>query len=352
MPNDLSAMPLAAGTAAPPLPARLSRRQKAAIVVRLLRAEGIDISLADLPDDLQIALTEAMNAMRYIDRATLHAVVTEFVDELDSVGLAFPPDMSRTLGVLDGTISHSAAARLRSEAGLGQSSDPWERITEMEAERLLPILEQESTEIAAVMLSKLKVSKSAELLGMLPGERARRITYAVSQTGAIAPATVIKIGEALAAQLEAAVPKAFDEGPVQRVGAILNFSAAATRDEVLGGLDEADKAFAEEVRKAIFTFANIPTRIDPRDVPKITRDVDAAVLITALAAAGTAAATGDAAEFVLANMSQRMAAQLRDEIEALGKVKDKDGEAAMSAVVATIRDLEAAGEIMLIAEEE
>ena len=36
-------------------------------------------------------------------------------------------------------------------------------------------------------------------------------------------------------------------------------------DEVLEGLDAEDAGFAEEVRRAIFTFANIPARIDPRN---------------------------------------------------------------------------------------
>ena len=160
------------------------------------------------------------------------------------------------------------------------------------------------------------------------------------------------IGESLLAQIDSAPPSAFEDGVVERVGAILNFSAAATREDVLEGLHTEDEAFAEEVRKAIFTFVNIPTRIDPRDVPKIARDVDAAVLITALAAASAKEEEGKAAEFILSNMSQRMAAQLRDEMEALGKIRPKDGEDAMNAVVGAIRALEGAGEIMLVAEEE
>ncbi len=120
---------------------------------------------------------------------------------------------------------------------------------------------------------------------------------------------------------------------------------------MLEGLASEDQGFADQVRRAIFTFANIPDRIDPRDVAKIVRGVDAAQLITALAAA-TAEAEAAAAEFILGNMSQRMATQLREEIEGLGNVKAKDGEAAMTAVVAVIRELEAAGDILLVAEEE
>ena len=51
-------------------------------------------------------------------------------------------------------------------------------------------------------------------------------------------------------------------------------------------------------------------------------------------------------------MSQRMAQSLRDEMANLGKVKEKDAEEAMSAVVAAIREMEAAGEIFLVAEDE
>jgi flagellar motor switch protein FliG len=151
--------------------------------------------------------------------------------------------------------------------------------------------------------------------------------------------------------LDAKPVPAFSDGPVERVGAILNFSPAATRDDVLAGLDETDKDFADEVRKAIFTFLNIPERIDTRDVAKIIRGVEQPILITALAAA-QGKGQMKAVEFILANMSQRMAAQLREEMEALGKVKPKDGEDAMSAVVAAIRGLEAAGEIFLTASED
>ncbi|MDJ0824387.1 MAG: FliG C-terminal domain-containing protein [Rhodobacter sp.] len=345
----LSNAPAAPAPVTGPGGATLSRRQKAAIVVRLLRAEGLELSLADLPETLQVALTQDMSAMRYIDRATLDAVVREFVQELDGIGLAFPGDVSTALSVLDGTISNAAADRLRLQLSAGKSADPWERLAALDPPDLLPFLESESIEVGAVLLSKLKVSKSAELLGLLPGERARRIAYAMSRTSGVSPATVARIGAALVKQLDEKTPKAFASDPVDRVGAILNFSPAATRDEVLEGLQTEDAGFAEQVRRAIFTFANIPARVEARDVPKITRDVEAAVLTTALAAAVAREGTDEAAaaEFILSNMSQRMAAQLRDEMQAVGKVRDKEAEAAMNAVISAIRALEAAGEIVL-----
>ena len=342
---DMSGMPPPKG-GLPSAPA-LTGRQKAAIVVRLLLANDLKLPISELSEDAQSALADEIANMRSIDHDTLTAVVTEFADQLEAIGLSFPGGIDGALSMLDGHLSPTVTTRLRRKASASSRGDPWERIAGIDVERLLPVLEDEAVEVGAVLLSKLAVSKAAQLLSRLPGDRARRMAYAVSQTGNVDPDTVRRIGQSLATQLDAQPARAFDTGPVERVGAILNFAAAPTREDVLKGLEEEDAAFAEEVKKAIFTFTNIPERIDARDIPKVIRNVDQTVLVTALA--GAKGADEKSAEFILANMSQRMAGSLRDEMANLGKVKDKDAEEAMSAVVAQIRELEAAGELFLIA---
>lgn len=337
-------------SAAAPRP--LGPREKAAVIVRFLLSEGAVLPLAKLPDHMQAALTEQIGQMRLVDRATLAQVVEDFLTELEQVGLAFPGGIEGALQVMDGHISANAASRLRRLAGASAKADPWDRLTALPLERLVPVLEEESIEVAAVMLSKLPVARSAELLGKLPGDKARRVAYAVSLTGNVDPETVRRIGASLVSQLDAQPPRAFDTGPVERVGAILNVSGAQLRDDVLAGLEAEDAGFAAQVRKAIFTFVHLPARVSARDVPKVIRIVDQPVLVTALAAAQGNTEEADAAEFLLANMSQRMAQGLREEMVARGKVKEKEGEEAMSAVINAVRQLEAAGELALIKEDD
>nr|WP_244868052.1 FliG C-terminal domain-containing protein [Vannielia litorea] len=326
---------------------RLTRREKAAIIVRLLVNGGAKLPLAEWSDRMQTDLTHAMGKLRMVDRDTLSEVIAEFEAELDSVGLCFPGAMEGALGLLDGHISPLTAARLRREAGVAAKGDPWERISGLDADKLLPVLEEESVEVGAVVLAKLSTTKAAELLGKLPGEKARRITHAMSRTGRVGPETVARIGITLSAQFDAQPVTAFDGGPVERVAAVLNFSPSGTRDDVLKGLEEDDAEFAEQVKKAIFTFLNIADRLAARDVPKITRGIDQAVLVTALAAA-TSEEAARSRDHILNNMSKRMADSLREEMAELGKVKDKEGEEAMTEVVAEIRRLEADGEIILL----
>lgn len=329
----------------------LSQRAKAAIVVRLLINEGADIALEDLPADLQAHLTQQMGAMRVVDRVTLAAVVEEFTEALDSIGLSFPGGIAGALEALDGKISRETAARLRKEAGVRAAGDPWKRLRALTVEELLPMIESESTEVAAVLLSKLDVPIAAALLGKLPGPRAREITYAVSLTSDVTPDAVDRIGLSLAAQLDNKRIPAFDENAVERLGAILNSSSTPTRNDVLTGLDETDEDLATAVRKAIFTFGNIPDRVSVRDIPRILREVEQATLVVAMAGA-EAAGFGDSRDFILDNMSARMADQMREDIENTGKVKADDADTAMQAVIGAIREMEERGDLTLVSPED
>ncbi len=326
---------------------KLSRRRKAAIIVRLLLKEGAALQLDELPPMLQTELTHEMGAIRAIDRETLDTVVAEFVDEVRQLGVSFDGGLEGALTMLDGALSTANLDRLRRETGVVVRGDPWEMIAAMPSAQLAQIVKSESVEIAAVILSKLPVDRSAALLGHLPGELAREITYAVSTTEIVDPDTVHTIGHAIASQIGQEEPKEFEVEPPQRIGAILTSTTTKMRDGVLTGIDEKDAELGQEVRKAIFTFENIPDRIDGRDIPKIARAVDQAVLMTALA--GCKDKLDHVAEFIFENMSQRLAAQMQEEIADLGRVKEAEVEEAMSTVVSAVRDLEAAGELVISA---
>jgi flagellar motor switch protein FliG len=335
-------MTVAPAHATPPL--RLTGRQKAAILVRVLMAQGADLPIASLPDDLQAALAEQIASMRLVDRETLRSVIAEFSALLDSVGVTFPAGIDDTLSLLEGRITPGARGVLRRRAG--EQADPWPRLASIPDERLRPVIAAESLEVGAIILSKLPVAKAAGLLSSLPGDRARRIATTMAQTTAAAPALVQTIGQTLLDQLDLVPEKAFATPPEERVGAILNATTAAIRDEILAGIETDDAEFARQVRRAIFTFADIPARLAGRDVAKAIRGIDQARLVTALA--GASGPDAAAAEFLLANLSQRMAAALREEMAERGQPRSRDAEAAQAELVSAILALAETKEITLV----
>ena len=336
-----------------PNPKHVSQSRKAAMVVQLLLRDGGDLPLSQLPEAAQARLTRELGALNMIDRATLKSVAEEFARELSDVALTASGSVEAALKSLDGRISAGTVARLREEAAARSGSDPWTIVLDLSPEDMIVITQSESPEVSAILLSKLPTSKAATLLGLMPGESARRVAYAMSKTTSVRPDAIARIGAGLAQNYCGAALPAFTDTADSRIGAILNSSPASTRDQVLEGLLSQDPTFGEGVRKAIFTFADIPARVALPDVPKVLRDIDQAELIQALASA--TAGGGDlaaAATFMLDNMSTRMADNLREEMGEAGKIKQADGEAAQTAVVSAIRAAADAGTIVLIVEDD
>lgn len=325
-------------------PARLTSHQKAAVIVRLLLGHGVSPGLAKLSNHHQTRLARTISGLGPVDRATLSAVVRDFTQRIDNLALSFPDSLSETLDLLAPFLSDGPLDTLRAEAEIG--ADPWSRVSKQPVERLRPLLDSESAEICSVLLSKLSVAKAAELLSDLDEERAQVLAYTVALTETITPDLVGRIGAHLATLLDAQPVQAFPKSAAERVGAILNSTPQAARDKMLDGLTTRNAPFARDVRKSIFSFVHIPTRVEPGDVPLIVRNVESTLMTVALAA-GLANAPMSV-EFLLENISKRLAEQLRDEAESRGTPKPEEGEAAMAQVISAIRDLETAGEITLL----
>ena len=327
----------------------LTRRRKAAMVVQMLLEDGETLSLGQLPEALQLVLTDELGAIRRIDKATVSAVAEEFTAELEAVGLTAPGTRDGAINALADHLSPVLAEKLRNQMDSVRNGDHWPIVVALSVERIIAMMRAESIEVSAVTLSKLPVGKAAEVLSKIQGARARRITYAMSQTEGIAPDVVRRIGTALAHDYGAPAIVAFDKAPVQRLGAILNSAVTDTREDVLAGLNDTDPDFASNLRKAIFTFKDIALRVKPTDIPGCIRKVDNDMLTTAITAAlkGNDAMVATA-EFILGNMSQRMADQLREDADERGSVKKSDAEAAMGAVTAVVREMADSGAITLI----
>jgi flagellar motor switch protein FliG len=91
----------------------------------------------------------------------------------------------------------------------------------------------------------------------------------------------------------------------------------------------------------MLTFADL-VKLEPRDVQLVLRGVDAAVL--ALAMKG---ASETVVDVVRANVSERNRDILDDEIAAVGAVRSSAVEEARADIVRQIREMEAAGNIVV-----
>lgn len=328
----------------------LSGPQKAAIVIRMILTEGGEMSLSNLSPALQLKLATEYASIVRVNKATMDAVVAEFEAGLETAGLEFPENADDVLDHMQGLLAPDMTNELRDRFGLGADNDPWRAIQEMEPGQIAKMLGQESPFVGALVLSKLKPDLASEVLELMEGDIAKSMMLAIANTNAVPPDPVHRIGGRVAELGTQKTVSAFDKTPVLRTAAILNATSTEQREALLAAFEEQDASFAKQVRKAIFTFADIPKRIKTEDIAKFVRNVPAEAMVMALAAGQ--AVLPEAVDFILDNMSKRMAQGLREEMVELGEVAPKPGEAAMSQVTSVIRAMVDEGTLKLVEDEE
>ena len=146
----------------------LSSKQKAVIVIKFLINHGADLPLNQLPETLQIDLIHQMAAMPPVDQNTLADVIVEFANELDSVGLFFSNGLAGALTDLEGKISPVMARRLRKEAGVRQTGDPWESVQKLPLDELGQLMRLEAPKWPLLFCQNLKPAKRPSCLAPCP----------------------------------------------------------------------------------------------------------------------------------------------------------------------------------------
>ena len=342
--QDNHNMPLVGATH--PSALDINHRQKAAIVVSLLLQNGADMPLSRLPSDLQTDLTHQMAELRLVDQKTLKSVIDEFTRELDAIGLSAVGGLENALTLLEGKISQSTIHQLRKDAGVELVVNPWARIKALNTSELLPFVQKESLEVSAVLISKLDIQKAAEILAQLPGEHARGISYAISMTDNITPASSERIGQSLIAQLDNRPERVFEKSPVERIGMILTVTSQKIRDEVLSGLSQTNPELSDLVRKSMFTFDNISERLSAKDIPQIVRSIDHEDVVKGLAYAKEQNSS-KTVDFIISSLPKRLGETLLEDIANLEKIPPTEGEQAITTLIASLQKMLANGEIYL-----
>ncbi len=331
--------------------ASLTQRQKAAIIVKLLVGGGVSLDDLDLDADAIWKITNAMTGLGVVGKDIVDGVTAEFILEMERMGLVFERDIDGSLKAMEDQITPETLSKVKAHQTGSAEANAWAAIAKTDAEVLALRIAAENPRVGAVILSKLAPSKSAEIVGQIATEAAEAILAAISKSTSVKPEIVNRIGIALAESLQdKGGVGAFEDSAAERIGAILNMSASEFRDGILGSMEKKDPESASQIRRLMFTFEDIPSRITGRDISKILRGVDDETLVMALS--GAAETAPEVKEFIMSNISSRLAEQIEESIQERGTVKPKDADAAMTQVVIAVKELEKSGEITLIEPEE
>ena len=219
---------------------------------------------------------------------------------------------------------------------------PFEFIRKTDPSQLLNFIQDEHPQTIALILSYLSSSQSAQIISSLPPDKQADVARRIATMDRTSPDVIKEVEGVLERKLASIVNQDYTIiGGVDAIVAILNTVDRGTERHILETLEIEDPELADEIRRKMFVFEDILS-LDDRTIQRVLRDVDNSDLATALKNANE-----EVQNVIFNNLSKRLAAMIKEDMEFMGPVRLKDVEEAQQKIVNIVRKLEDSGEIVI-----
>ena len=219
---------------------------------------------------------------------------------------------------------------------------PFEFIRKTDASQLLNFIQDEHPQTIALILSYLSPTQASMIVSALPPDRQADVAKRVAMMDRTSPDIIKEVEKVLESKLASLVNQDYTIiGGVDAVVEILNAVDRGTEKHIMETLEIEEPELADEIRKKMFVFEDI-LLLDDRSVQRVLRDVDNNDLAIALKGSNEQVQAA-----IFNNLSKRLAAMIKEDMEFMGPVRMKDVEEAQQKIVNIIRKLEDSAEIVI-----
>jgi flagellar motor switch protein FliG len=314
--------------------------QKAAILLIVLGDQSSAELLKHLTDEEVQLASNAVASLPVFSPDQAEAVLEEFrsviaaAAQMGHGGVDFAKKILTNAFGAEGSKKHVERLPLDSSKGLSASH----QLDRADPQMLVRFVRTEHPQTVALILSHLSPAKSATVLASMDAEVRADLSLRIAQLEQISPAVVSKISAVIGQKLQSLgeIRRESSGGP-RAVAEIFNQLESTLSDEILAQIGERNAELMEAIRQKMFVFDDLLT-IDANGIKELLGRADRRQLTTALK--GT---SDELRQHLLQGMSQRGAAMLLEDMEALGPTKIRDVEAAQQQVIAVVRQLESEG---------
>ena len=244
--------------------------------------------------------------------------------------------------LLDKALGADKAQEVISKLTASLQVRPFEFVRKTDPSQLLNFIQDEHPQTIAMILSYLTAPQASMVLGALPPEKQADVAKRIAMMDRTSPDVIKEVERVLERKLSSLVNQDYTiVGGVDAIVSILNAVDRSTEKHIMESLEIEEPELADEIRKKMFVFEDI-LLLDDRAIQRVLRDVDNADLGVALKAANE-----EVQNVIFKNLSKRLAAMIKEDMEFMGPVRMKDVEEAQQKIVSVIRKLEDAGEIVI-----
>jgi len=322
-------------------PESLTGPQKAAIFLLVMGEEFSSQIIKGLDEQSIKRISKYMSEINFIPSDVLQAVMDEFlVDFENDVNLAVS-GREFLEEVVAKSLDEETARDVFKLIGAKTADVPLSDLVYVPAESLVNIIKGEHPQTIAVVLSYLPQEKAAEVLSLLPEELKSDVSIRIVKIGHIHDDVLRDLDESIKRDLSKVGIATKKVDGVEILANILNEVDRGTEDVVLSHVEEEDEELAEKIRQKMFVFEDL-LQVDDRGFREVLKNIDNPLLVKALKTA-----SDEMKQKMFANLSERAAEMLKEDMEVAGPVKLKEVEEAQQAILKIAKRLETEGKIVL-----
>ncbi|TDR90056.1 flagellar motor switch protein FliG [Enterovirga rhinocerotis] len=316
-----------------------------AATVMLVLGEELSAPLWSYLDGDEVKkLSMAMMDLGEVGMSSVSDIAAQFCSEIGGAD-RFVGNVERTEAFLRSVLPKDKAEAVISDIRDRADHGVWKRLAATDLSALSAYLNGEHPQTVALILSKLPPSVASKIISAKPNEVATDIIRRLIGLNSVPREAFEDLERTLEEEVLSAGGRTSQRDAYAAVAEIVNSLEKQAEERVLSELDRTDPDAATRIRELMFTFDDVGALPDPV-IQTIIRGIDKYGLTKALRGAPDALK----ARF-LKNMSSRAAATLTQDIEALGPIRTRDVEEARAEIVSKVKEMEAAGEIVIGSDE-
>jgi len=237
-----------------------------------------------------------------------------------------------------GKKAHEIMMRLESSI----KSSGFSLLKDIDPKQLTSFLQSEHPQTISLILTQLTSTHAAAVLSELSPELQAEVSLRIATMEKIAPEILREIEQTLSGHFDATAAGAMSaSGGAKAIAEILNLIDTSAEKNILQSLEAEDPDLAAEVKNMMFVFDDL-VLLDDRSVQRLLKEVETKDLAIALKAA-----SDEVKNKIFANVSERVAVMIREEMEFMGPTRLSDVEAAQGRIVEAVRRLEEEGQIII-----
>jgi len=315
--------------------------KKAAILLLTMDEEISKEVIKDLEEEDIEAIGKEIAQLKIIPDNAVATVRDEFMRRLSKRGNRVVGGENKFKELIKKSFSNEQAEQflenMETKKGL-----PGDFLRRCDPKVLANIMKGEHPQTIALVLSTLGNKKAGEAIVALPEKVQSDVIVRMAFLEKVDTKVLEEIENVLREQLESiGVVEGRQLGGVEMVAGILNQMDRTHESELLEKLEEIEPELAERIKQLMFTFEDL-VQLDDKSVQALLKEVSSDEISVALKGA-----SHTMKDKIFSNMSERAAAMLKEDIEAMGPIRLSDVEKAQTKIAMIAKKLESEGKIVL-----